>query len=404
MQTIPRRARVQSFIKVELYSEEQIKEKAPRMIQARDQGMAGMLGQYLTPLEHEILGGKGLGPSQTPECFKGLNAYERAEVFLQKVAQFRRPAYIMRDFSKFDAHIQVHLLQLEHRFYRQCFGTEMKILDQQLKNVCYTKNGIKYRTEGTRMSGDRNTGGGNSIINIAVTHACLDPLGIKFEFLCDGDDSVVILEAEDVEEACKSFDEVLPKCFGLKETREVTHLLNEVEFCHSKIFFQHDGTPIMVRNPHRILQNFHHCPLRVAGRDLQMRILGKAMCELVSNCGTPFELVARELVNKITNYTRVARFEDPTKAARFQDLKQSYRRLPIGNAQFAQYDQLFSLTEAEIRMMAEGMACLDMPAGREGGYPTLGWLDVEIAEIYRLNGAEDDMEKLLDQCEWPLDW
>lgn len=131
---------------------------APRCIQYRNKRYCLRLATYLHPVERELY--KKLDISGTPIFAKGRNLVQRGQDLWAKFQHFRNPTIICMDHSKFDAHFGVELLRLEHKFYKsmfpKCDREELsRLLEMQINNKGSTKHGTKYRTRGTRCSGDQ---------------------------------------------------------------------------------------------------------------------------------------------------------------------------------------------------------------------------------------------------------
>jgi hypothetical protein len=244
---------VKGFVKCDKYDPETVESKAPRMIQYRAPGTNAELAKFMEPIEHELLLGPGLGPTKLPECSKGMTLPRRAEVWAEKRAAIPDPICLMGDFSKFDAHVHTHALAMEHRVWRKMSGLPLKMLDLQLVNRGRA-GPWKYTAVGTRMSGDRNTGGGNSIINTLITRAVARIAGITIEFLCDGDDSMVWLSRNDVDHFIRVSNSVVPRVFGMKWECSTTNILADEEYCHAALAYRSDGTPHCIVDPQRHLQ------------------------------------------------------------------------------------------------------------------------------------------------------
>lgn len=244
---------VTGFVKCDKYDPDTVEEKSPRMIQYRSPGTNAELAKFMEPVEHELLLGPGLGPSKLPECSKGMTLPRRAEVWAEKRAAIPDPVCLMGDFSKFDSHVHTHVLQMEHSVWRRMTGLPLKMLDRQLINSGRA-GPWKYTAVGTRMSGDRNTGGGNSIINVLITRTVAEIANVVIELLCDGDDSMVWLSRSDVDRYMEVANSVIPKVFGMKWECSVTNLLADEEYCHAALAYRNDGVAHCIVNPQRHMQ------------------------------------------------------------------------------------------------------------------------------------------------------
>lgn len=243
---------VTGFVKCDKYDEHTALNKAPRMIQFRDPAVNAELGKFMGPIEHELLLGPGLGPSGTPECSKGMNLTQRAQVWAQKRSTIRDPVCLLADFSKFDAHVHTHVLELEHAVWRQMAALPLKMLDKQRINYG-TAAGHKYTAVGTRMSGDRNTGGGNSIINVLIVRSIAALANVEIEFICDGDDSMIWVSREHKSKLVKWLDVCVPRVFGMRLEIEVALRQADEEYCHTALAYDDNAQPICIVDPLRTL-------------------------------------------------------------------------------------------------------------------------------------------------------
>jgi hypothetical protein len=161
---------------------------------------------------------------------------------------------LLGDYSKFDAHIHTHVLREEHAVWRQISGMSMKLLNQQLVNSGrVNKCDIKYTAVGTRMSGDRNTGGGNSVINILIFRTLSALTGVTLEILCDGDDSIVWLDRDRLDYFVEAAKDVIERVFGMQWAYDVAGTLSKEEYCHRALSY-HGSTPVLIADPMRTLQ------------------------------------------------------------------------------------------------------------------------------------------------------
>lgn len=222
----PPNTAISAFIKADMYDLETANTKPPRMIQARGAPYNLELGVHLGPAEHELLAGPGLGPTGTPMCSKGMTPEERGEIMQRKANHFFNPVAVCMDYSAFDSTQFPHILRQEHDVWKMLCPTLLgSLLDDQINNRGRTQSGITYTTCGTRMSGDRNTGGGNSVTNILNFLTICEIAGVVAEYICDGDDSVAWMEACDVDRFLTAAKALVHCVFGmlLKDCTVVTN-------------------------------------------------------------------------------------------------------------------------------------------------------------------------------------
>lgn len=152
-------AAVSMFVKAERFTEEEITKKVPRAIQFRRPEFNLLLASYLKPYEHAVYSIDGMLGLR--EVAKGLNNIQRASILQQATALFDNPIFISTDHSKFDSYVNKTHLGLLHdlylRAYSQCTLLR-RLLNHQKVNWGYSRNGLRYRVEATRMSGDYDTG------------------------------------------------------------------------------------------------------------------------------------------------------------------------------------------------------------------------------------------------------
>lgn len=244
---------VHMFVKPDKLSVDCIYKKAPRAIQFRSTRYNLVLATYLRPYEHAFYEWPGIGPSLTRVVTKGLNRSQIAELFLEKASYFADPCFLSCDHSKFDSTIRTEHLRSEHSLYNRTFKNNRLrlLLQQQLINYGFSRRGIKYKVEGTRMSGDYNTGLGNCLINRVVLETFVKH--VKHEIMLDGDDSVVIVERQDLHKL--NFSHFERMGFETKISKQFD--ITKAEYCQSRLVFS--NPPLMVRNPIRMLSHLSLC-------------------------------------------------------------------------------------------------------------------------------------------------
>lgn len=276
-------AKVRMFLKDDKYHE--WKPVAPRCIQYRGKRYALSLACYLHPIEQMVYGWTDL--SGTPIFAKSRNLTQRGHDIADKMSYFQNPVAISLDHSKFDAHVNMSLLDLEHWFYKQCNRSpKLKmLLHWQRVNHGQTKNGTKYVTRATRMSGDQNTGIGNSIINYAMTKALLEKLKIRHCLYIDGDDFLVICERIDA----GKFDPSLYKQFGMATKLDsITGVIEHIDFCQCRPVFNGSGYT-MVRDPYRMLQRIQWAVGKKHPRHVVNYLTSIGKCMIALGMGLPVE-------------------------------------------------------------------------------------------------------------------
>lgn len=277
-------AKVKMFLKDDKYHTPDF--KSPRCIQYRNKRYCLLLAQYLIPVESMVY--KWTDNSGAPIFAKARNLIQRGSDIEAKMGHFRDPVAISLDHSKFDAHCNGKLLRLEHWFYNQCFDNDpllRKLLSWQLVNRGATKNGTTYETRYTRMSGDQNTGLGNSIINYAMTMALIRSHGIEACYYIDGDDFIIFVERGDAYKVDPKWYEQ----FGMVTKLDCsTSCIEEIEFCQTRPVFNGIGYT-MVRNPTRMLSRTPWVVGDKHPRYVKNFLTSLGMCMLSLGMGLPVE-------------------------------------------------------------------------------------------------------------------
>lgn len=230
--------RIQSFIKAEKTNPDAKVNPDPRMIQARTPRYNLMIAKYLRHVEHQVYNIK----HNNRRCVaKGMNQFERADNIRQKMASFNKPVCFSIDASRFDQHVGLGVLKAEHDFYKSYYpgNDELRhLLREQEQNKCHTKNGVKYRVRGGRMSGDINTALGNVVLAVAMIHAAMKELGItKYDILDDGDDMLVFVEEEDYERIRGELPRVFLEYGQELKIENVARDPQDIIFCQSKMVY-----------------------------------------------------------------------------------------------------------------------------------------------------------------------
>ncbi len=240
-------ARVRMFLKDDKYTLDGLKE--PRCIQYRSKRYHLDLGRYLKPMEEAFYAYR---VRDVPVCAKSRNMAQRAADLHELWQTYEQPVALLLDHSKFDAHVGPGLLQLEHDFYQLLNPSPQlaRLLRMQRVNSGTTKNGTTYKVSATRMSGDVNTGFGNSVINYALLATWLSSRGVQGSIYVDGDDSVVVVDVKQMHLLNVGWFVQ----WGMDTKLEVATEFSRVEFCQSRPVYIHEQEQWrMVRNPARVL-------------------------------------------------------------------------------------------------------------------------------------------------------
>lgn len=226
----PGDARITMFVKAEklLAPETSAERNDPRAIQFRGPTFSAELARYTLALERQFY-------QHTEGATKGLDCHGKGRVLSELIQEFANPCFIELDCSRFDAHVSESLLKTEHHFYNVIFSSPklVRLLRMQLKNKGYTRTGLKYQVTGKRMSGDMNTALGNNILQWGMISVWLNLYSIRYKFVFDGDDSVIVVEREDVHNIQASDYE---RMFGMKAKMKVLYDISDVEYCKGRFF------------------------------------------------------------------------------------------------------------------------------------------------------------------------
>nr|QTJ63684.1 RNA-dependent RNA polymerase [Odonatan tombus-related virus] len=221
------------------------KYKAPRLIQARHPTFNIKYGCYIKPIEIDI--------KNHVQFSKG-----NYRMMAMKINEMKKKYkyYTEIDHTTFDAHVTVEHLRLTHMFYSACHGpnAELRQLSKQtIRNNGKTRDKIKYKVRGTRMSGDVDTSLGNSLINYAIIKQGLEHLKIKGDVIVNGDDSIIFsdnpIDVTKITQIMKYYN-METKC------KETTTNIYNVEFCQHKLIITNDGVHSMMPNTARVLNRF----------------------------------------------------------------------------------------------------------------------------------------------------
>lgn len=284
-----RDAVVTCFVKFEKLSGSK-KNPDPRAIQFRHPRYCVALGRFLKPMEEYLynLIGDGTTLPATRVIGKGLSMNDRAGLLAAKLSAFSNPRIISLDASRFDLHVHLELLRIEHEVYLAMNNDPefAELLSWQLHNIGITNLGIKYKVKGRRMSGDMNTALGNCLLMVIMVATFME--GKTFDILDDGDDCLLIVEEEDLEfvltRAVPDFLE-----FGMEiKIENIAETLEGIEWCQCRpIKVTHD-TVRFVRNPHKVLSTALGGTKYFVQEGARRKLVNTiGMAELVLNLGVP---------------------------------------------------------------------------------------------------------------------
>lgn len=279
--------RISMFIKSDKYSRGSLESsdpKTPRAIQFRSPEFNLLEACKLKPYEHLLY--KTLkSPIGLRVVAKGLNNVERATNIVEASAKFSHPVYILLDHSKFDSCVRVAHLKWTHKQYGRTIRNRFLryLLSKTLRNRGRSKGGVRYTVEGGRMSGDFDTALGNTMINFMVLTSGVRK--IRHHLLIDGDDSVLIMEAEDWDMLGEEKMKTHCALMGFKTKVEITRDLWQVEFCRSKLIPA--DPPRFARDPVRALSNYSVTLKDYSGEARLRYLAGIGQGEMAASAGVP---------------------------------------------------------------------------------------------------------------------
>jgi len=250
---------VKVFVKYEKTDFTRKADPVPRVISPRSPRYNVEVGRFLRPLEERIF--RSLNRLfGDPTVLKGYNSQESGRIMKAKWDDFTDPVAVGLDASRFDQHVSVDALRLEHSVYLDCLPTKRlrrklaQLLRWQRKNVCagYTEDGrLKYEVEGGRMSGDMNTSLGNCILMCLMVHAYAHHVGVRVRLANNGDDCVVLMERRDLLKFMAGL-ELWFRALGFNmQVEEPVYTFEQIEFCQTHPVYIGPGPQdyLMIRHP-----------------------------------------------------------------------------------------------------------------------------------------------------------
>jgi len=251
---------IRPFVKAEKIDFLKKSDPSPRLIQPRDPRYNVEVGIFIKPIEHPIYRAIAELYGDTT-VMKSLNASQVGQIFKNKWDLFTDPIAFGLDASRFDQHVSVDALKMEHLVYLSCFrGADRDRLSKLLKwqlNVdgiarCYDGS-VRYKHAGGRMSGDMNTALGNCVIMCMLLYVYALERQVNIRLANNGDDCVVFCERGDYGKLIDGlFNWFLDMGFNMK-IEEPCFVLEQIEFCQAH--------PVNVNGEYRMVRN---CPISLA--------------------------------------------------------------------------------------------------------------------------------------------
>lgn len=246
---------VNSFIKDEKTDFGLKPDKCPRIIQPRHPRFNVTVGVYLRPLEKAVF--RAISTIfRGVTVAKGLNSFERGTLINKKWTGLVNPVALMIDASRFDQHCSRSMLDWVHMVEEKVFPEMRPYNAMRKQNRCFgrTDDGnVRYVVNGCLMSGDMDTSLTACLIMSALVWTSMRELGVTgYDYINDGDDGVLFIEADQVECVRKGFQKEFRK-FGYNVRIDgVATEIEQIEFCQTRPVY--DGIAWrMVRDPLKAL-------------------------------------------------------------------------------------------------------------------------------------------------------
>lgn len=274
------------------------------------------------------------------------DGYAVAKALETKFQNYKRPVALEADASKFDTCVDIKwlkkILQILFRIFPKKHRKQLyKLWSQTFINRGRSRKGLKYKTWGTRASGDMDTGLGNSIIMYLMLRQWLKLANVNGSILVNGDDSVVVIEHEDLN---KMRDMTCFNRWGFNMKLGVAHGLHEVEFCQSKVIRSDYGL-VMARNPVRVMRRTGWTT--TYRRDQKRFLLGLGLCENAASFGVPIAGPLAKLMIQAGGGTPI--FSGSYEYETFRKLDSPWKHLPmsISGETRVSYWQAWGITPEE---------------------------------------------------------
>lgn len=303
---LKKHSRVTGFIKQENVKFAPEKDK-PRAIQFRDPVFLSHLLPVMKPIEHAFYHNRYcFNRAQKFTCAKGMDPIARMDCLLQMVESVVDPMFVGLDGSAFDAHVSPGALRAEWKFYCKVLQRAgyapvsitkfMEMGRMQLKNKVSFRcdDGFaSYTCDGNRMSGDLNTGLGNSVLQSLFITSAMHEAGIPDEnwrMLVDGDDAVLIVSRKYCPDARFITDmfERFSQDVKMEGPFPVdVNSMEVIDFCQSRPV-NIDGQWRLVRDPYKVYNGYKQQCVYYRTADEAQRFLATiAPPEMIYASGVP---------------------------------------------------------------------------------------------------------------------
>jgi hypothetical protein len=224
------------------------------------------------------------------------------------VTEVEEPFFIGLDGSAFDAHVVPGALKAEWEFYRRALrsaGYAPSVVNKfmamgrcQLRNKVRVRcddGFVSYTVEGNRMSGDLNTGLGNSVLQSGFIASVMAECNVpdqNWRMLVDGDDAVLIVSRKYLPSSARirelfgyfSQDVKMEGPFDLSSGE-----LERIDFCQCRPVCV-DGEWRLIRDPYKVYNCYKMQPVYFRTREEARRFFATvAPPEMIYASGVPVQ-------------------------------------------------------------------------------------------------------------------
>lgn len=277
MQTGVYKTNTVCFVKMARFAPNEKHDPSPRVVSFRNPQFCAQLGCYIRGIEHQLFGMEPQWVFKYPDFIaKSHNLAKRATIIFDKFKRF--PYCYSIDCSRFEAHINAMLIDLEHSVYLKCYNND-KLLRALLKVQKVNKFNSRFGVSGTfpcrRLSGDMNTACGNVIIMLNVLGSYFEQYPQPFDVYDDGDDCLLFVHTL----AESQFVDWFRSAGLVIRIEHKAQSPEEVVFCqHHPVYDDENGHGIMVPDINKHLASaytgFHFHGLKRT----------KAQCATMARC------------------------------------------------------------------------------------------------------------------------
>lgn len=179
---------------------------------------------------------------------KGLDNKALAELMVQKESQFEEAWAFGFDAERCDMHGVEQLLRFTHKFYDSVFDSaELRWLTSQMLVNKGSSGDVHYTVRGSVMSGDMDTACGTNFRIFLLVVAIMHRLGLMYQVVINGDDSMIWVERRDSGLVRDNFVP-MARQYGFTMTLDSEGPgCAHVDFCQSRVVYV-GGAPRMIRD------------------------------------------------------------------------------------------------------------------------------------------------------------